>query len=188
MVAGVQTSADNTYKKLVVAGQIGSGKTQLVNTLSQISPLASEPRSSIDIGKDLATVGIDYGRLMVTENVALGLYGLPGQDRFSFLWDMINQCPWGVLILVKLSKDIDINWLKRLLIVFHSKNQNAPFVMAITHAEKASTEAIDEAQKKIGDVLSDLQIDAPILLIDPRSLSSCLLVLEVFLDLNTDTE
>ena len=88
------------YKKLAIVGEVGAGKTQLIKVISEISPFATEAKSSVDIGKEYTTVGIDYGRLTLDEDVALGLYGLPGQKRFSMLWEMVRQGLWGLLVLV----------------------------------------------------------------------------------------
>ena len=67
---------------MAVVGDVGAGKTQLIRSLSEIDPLSTEAQSSIDIGKEFTTVGIDYGRINLDEDTALGLYGVPGQQRF----------------------------------------------------------------------------------------------------------
>ena len=66
---------DQIYNKLAIVGEVGAGKTQLINTISEISPFATEARSSVDIGKEFTTVGIDYGRLSLDADIALGLFG-----------------------------------------------------------------------------------------------------------------
>jgi hypothetical protein len=38
--------------------------------------------------KDQTTVAMDYGVLALDGGVQLHLYGTPGQERFSFMWDM----------------------------------------------------------------------------------------------------
>ena len=80
------------YQKLAIIGEVGAGKTQLVKTLSEISPLETEAKSSIDIGKEYTTVGIDYGRITLADDMALGIYGVPGQERYSFLWEFELYC------------------------------------------------------------------------------------------------
>ncbi len=61
------------YRKLAIIGEVGAGKTQFVRTLSEISTIKTEAVSTMDIGKDLTTVGIDYGRIMIDQQTALGL-------------------------------------------------------------------------------------------------------------------
>ena len=78
------------YHKLVIFGEVGSGKTQLINTLSEITTFETEEKSSRDIGKEMTTVGIDYGRIQLDETSALGLYGVPGQERYQFLLSLIH--------------------------------------------------------------------------------------------------
>ncbi len=73
---------DQIYNKLAIVGEVGAGKTQLINTISEISPFATEARSSVDIGKEFTTVGIDSGRLSLDADIALGLFGLPEKNAF----------------------------------------------------------------------------------------------------------
>ena len=77
------------YRKLAIVGEVGAGKTKMIATLSEINPIETEAESSVDIGKKYTTVGIDYGRISLSEDTALGLYGLPSttlmwQNTYDF--------------------------------------------------------------------------------------------------------
>ena len=72
------------YQKLAIIGEVGAGKTQMVKTLSEISPFETEVKSSIDIGKEYTTVGIDYGRITLSDDMALGIYGVQVKSVFLF--------------------------------------------------------------------------------------------------------
>lgn len=106
------------YQKLAIIGEVGAGKTQLVRTLSEINPVETEAKSSIDIGKEYTTVGIDYGRITLSDDMALGIYGVPGQERFSFLWEFVNQSLWGLLILIRYGETPDYANIDKLLDFF----------------------------------------------------------------------
>lgn len=176
---------DMLYKKLAVVGEVGSGKTQLIGTISEISPFATEERSSVDIGKEFTTVGIDYGRLTLDDGIALGLYGLPGQKRFKLLWDMVKGGLWGLLILIKYNNSPNIKNLADVLTHFDIANHNTPTVIGLSHFDLMQSER--DAEQVINAIQSALDqqgICAPILPIDPRDAESCLLVLQTLDSIN----
>jgi signal recognition particle receptor subunit beta len=51
-------------------------------------------------GKRETTVAMDFGRLTVSGQLVLYLFGVPGQRRFWDLWDGLAEGAAGVLVLV----------------------------------------------------------------------------------------
>lgn len=172
------------YKKLAVVGEVGAGKTQFVHTISEISPFETEEKSSVDIGKKYTTVGIDYGRLTLAPDAALGIYGLPGQERYSFLWDMVNKSLWGLLMLVRLESDMNFNSFIKILQHFEPAKSGVPVVVGITHSECATVVEQDNAQDLIAEVLQVHGVHAPIIMVDPRDAGSIFMLLQLFDALN----
>ncbi len=172
------------YKKLAIAGEVGSGKTCLIRTLSEISPIETEAKSSIDIGKTETTVGIDYGRLNLSEDTALGLYGVPGQERYSFLWEIVNNSLWGLLILIKCGETPDYQNFDKLLSFFAPADKKVSCVAAITHCETASHDELVVLNQEIQTMLEQRNIIAPIIQIDARDRSSAISVLHIFNAIN----
>ena len=172
------------YKKLAIVGEVGSGKTKLINTLSEISPLETEAESTIDIGKKYTTVGIDYGRISLTDDTALGLYGVPGQERYSFLWEFVNTNLWGLLVLIKYGESPDYDNLDKLINFFTPNANNIPCVIGITHADGADSAALGQ---EVAAILEHHKISAPVLNIDPRDENSAIAVLHIFNSINNLT-
>ena len=172
------------YQKLAIIGEVGAGKTQFIHTLSQIETLKTEVDSTIDIGKKMTTVGIDYGRINLGDNNALGLYGVPGQQRFSFLWEMVNTSLWGMLILVKYTAEFDDNYINHLLDFFKPNENNTPCITAITHCEEVPVETLNITTLKIDTILNQHQIKAPILNIDCRKNGDAIKLMHVFNAIN----
>ena len=175
------------YRKLAIIGEVGAGKTKIISTLSEINPLKTEAESSIDIGKKYTTVGIDYGRISLSEDTALGLYGVPGQERYSFLWDFVNRSLWGLLILIKYGETPDYDNFDKLLTFFAPHENQTSCVVAITHCDEANDNELMALSQEIRALLEHHNVVAPILNIDPRSKESATSVLHIFNAINNNT-
>jgi len=180
--------ADTVYKKIAIAGEVGAGKTQLVKTLSEIKPIETEALSSVDIGKDYTTVGIDYGRINIDQSTALGLYGLPGQKRYSFLWEMVNQSLWGLLILVKYSTKPELKSVHDLLEFFQPAQQKTPCAIAITHVDEVHSDDVNALMSSVSLLTQYHDILSPVFNVDARSKESALLVLHAFNAMNAGSD
>lgn len=88
--------------KIVFSGPMGAGKTQAIASLSDIPVVSTEVQNTdLDTNaKLLTTVGMDYGELTLEGGTSIGLYGTPGQERFSFIWPILSQGALGVVILI----------------------------------------------------------------------------------------
>lgn len=88
--------------KIVFSGPMGAGKTQAIASLSDIPVVSTEVQNTdLDANaKLLTTVGMDYGELTLEGGSSIGLYGTPGQERFSFIWPILSQGALGVVILI----------------------------------------------------------------------------------------
>src|SRR5690242_8887711 len=90
--------------KLVVMGPFAVGKTTFVGAVSEIKPASTEEKLTragelVDDlrgleEKDTTTVAHDFGRLTLTEDIVLYLFGTPGQPRFA---SMIEDLMYGAL-------------------------------------------------------------------------------------------
>ncbi len=85
--------------KLLITGPVGAGKTSFIKNISEIPVVDTDVRSTIDIGKDRTTVAMDYGLIHLGGD-EIHLFGTPGQDRFSFMWDILSEGAIGFILLV----------------------------------------------------------------------------------------
>jgi signal recognition particle receptor subunit beta len=98
-----------TSVKLLIVGHFAVGKTTLVGSLSEIRPLRTEEHmtqagASVDDlagvpAKTTTTVAMDFGRLTLTDDLVLYLFGAPGQQRFTPLWNDLARGALGALVL-----------------------------------------------------------------------------------------
>lgn len=131
--------------KVVVTGPVGAGKTTFINTISEVRTVATEAAISDGIelaDKSTTTVGIDFGQLSLSGGLELFLFGTPGQERFSFMWDIVSEGMLGVIVLVDCQRPDTHEAALRMLDYFRARGD----VPAIVAANKVSDFAADEAR------------------------------------------
>ncbi|MBO0802886.1 MAG: ATP/GTP-binding protein [Nocardiopsaceae bacterium] len=158
--------------KIVIGGGFGAGKTTFVHAISEVRPLHTEEALSTasigfddltDLGaKRTTTVALDYGRITLTERVVLFLFGLPGQERFSFMWDEFSYGALGAVVLADVRRLDDcfasVNYFEKLQV---------PFVVALNCFDGAPKYDPEEVSAAL-----DLDPSVPTVLCDARDPSS----------------
>jgi small GTP-binding protein len=88
--------------KVVVTGPFSAGKTQFIQTISEIDVVETERKISQakERIKDQTTVAMDFGRITVDNDLVLYLFGTPGQRRFDFMWEVLSEGMLGFIVLL----------------------------------------------------------------------------------------
>lgn len=117
--------------KIVVTGPFSSGKTQFVQTVSEIDVVATERRITRpeERIKDETTVAMDFGRITVDEDLVLYLFGTPGQRRFDFMWEVLSEGMLGFVVLLDSVRPETFREARDILGTFHSYAP-VPYIVA----------------------------------------------------------
>src|SRR5574338_1337228 len=89
--------------KMVVTGPFSAGKTEFIQSVSEIDVVSTERRVSTKeerAVKQNTTVAMDFGRITVDEDLVLYLFGTPGQKRFDFMWEILSEGMLGFIVMV----------------------------------------------------------------------------------------
>jgi len=155
--------------KIVVAGGFGAGKSTFVNTISEIEPLRSEATmTTASTGVDdlthtgtktTTTVAMDFGRITLTPEIVLYLFGTPGQERFHFMWNELSRGAIGAVILADTRRLSDC-----FAAIDYFEQRKMPFVVAINPFDGERTHTTDQIRQA-------LQVDpaVPLLFCDARA-------------------
>ena len=154
--------------KILIAGGFGVGKTTMVGAVSEVAPLRTEEHLTVagvgvdDLGgveqKTTTTVALDFGRITISPQLVVYLFGTPGQERFWFMWNDLVHGALGAVVLAD---------TRRLESSFGSidffENRGIPFVVGVNCFDGRQDRTLPE----IRDAL-DLDPRVPILMGDLR--------------------
>jgi small GTP-binding protein len=108
--------------KIVVTGPFNAGKTEFIRTVSEIDVVSTERRISYEPEriKEATTVAMDFGRITVDDDLALYLFGTPGQKRFDFMWEILSEGMLGFIVMVDSTRPETFREARRILETFRA--------------------------------------------------------------------
>ncbi|WP_436772461.1 GTP-binding protein [Yinghuangia sp. YIM S09857] len=157
--------------KIVVLGAFGVGKTTYVGTVSEMRPLRTEERLTragqlvddvrVDT-KSTTTVAIDFGRRTFGGDIAVYLFGAPGQPRFAAMIRSLMHGALGGLVLVD-TRNVEQSYESIGLL----EEADLPYVVAVNTFPGSPT----YTDEMLREALS-LPDDRPLVFLDARLLPS----------------
>lgn len=157
--------------RIVFVGAFGVGKTTAIAAVSDIPVLRSDAAIS-DPGADGAcspdktttTVAIDYGEIHIDQGERYALYGVPGQARFSHIWDMVLPPAFGVILLANPQRDDDLADTTRWLAHIAERAPRATVLIGVTRVAPDDDAALAPYRRAI----APWHPTQPVFAFDPR--------------------
>jgi signal recognition particle receptor subunit beta len=158
--------------KILIAGGFGAGKTTMVSSISEISPLRTEEvltsagaahddLSGVE-SKRTTTVAMDFGRITLNPMLVLYLFGTPGQERFLFLWDELATGSLGAVVLADTRRLAD-----SFPVIDYFERRKTPFLVAVNCFDGMRTHSATQVRQAL-----DLEQHVPVVLCDARERDS----------------
>lgn len=164
-------------KKIVFIGPMGAGKSTAINAVSDIPTVSTEAANSdVDIvNKATTTVAMDYGELHLDSLTTIGLYGIPGQRRFDFIWPVVSKGALGAILLLDASHSNSWDDLRYFLKAFSNFVKNNTLIIGLNRVPKDERASSLETCQTI---FQEEKVIVPVFVSDPRVRNDVAMLLE----------
>lgn len=131
--------------KMVVTGPFSAGKTEFIQTVSEIDVVSTERKisSAEERIKETTTVAMDFGRITVDDNLVLYLFGTPGQKRFDFMWEILSEGMLGFIVMVDSTRPETFREARGILEAFRAFSPT-PYVVAASKQDLPDAWELDD--------------------------------------------
>jgi len=155
--------------KIIFTGPVGAGKTTAIGSISDIPVVKTEARASDEVAQRKAstTVAMDYGILNLGEGAKVHLYGTPGQERFSFMWDILTIGGIGLVLMLDNAREDPLKDMEFYLDAFKDFIGKNQVVIGITRMDMKPRPGLYTYQTK----LAELNLNVPVFEVDARERS-----------------
>lgn len=156
--------------KILFVGPVGAGKSTAIATLSDTGTVSTDQAASdmTRARKSQTTVAMDYGIMNVSETERIHLYGAPGQERFDFMWSILQQGVLGLVILVDNSRKAPFDDLAFYLKWFDELIGRTKVVIGVNFAAAGPGPDLESYHRFLLDEKFAPRINPPIFEVDAR--------------------
>jgi signal recognition particle receptor subunit beta len=162
---------------ILFAGPMGAGKTTAIRTLSDIEVVSTEAANSERnvVDKPTTTVALDYGEITLGDEEKIRLYGVPGQERFDFMWTILAERAVGLVLLVNNDAPDPIALTLSFAEKFNDLIERGGAIIGVSRSDLSPRPATRDYARALAAAYPDRMI--PVFTLDPRDLSQMRTVL-----------
>lgn len=169
------TSTESFKNKLVFVGNVGSGKTTAIESLSDVAPVST--RMPMEFDQPGAEFTLDYTTARLDDGELLHIYGVPGQKHLDFVWSMVCDGATGVLVLVNACDPQRLTYTTSMLEAFSRLAPSASFTVGVTRSDLASEFKLDEFRNAL--IAKGFRL--PVVKVDVREASQARFLVKILL-------
>ncbi|MEO6921043.1 MAG: ATP/GTP-binding protein [Collimonas sp.] len=159
--------------KLIFLGSPGVGKTTAIRAVSDESPVCTDVQSTDEHRS--TTVALDFGELTLADGDVLHLFGVPGQERFKFIWPLVVEGAMGLILMVDNSQETPFDALDFYLNNFSWSIAQLPTIVAVTRMRPDSRPQLADYVRHLGQ----RNFNLPVVAMDPRERKDVLFLLNM---------
>ncbi|HWS22993.1 MAG TPA: hypothetical protein VN226_00990 [Anaerolineales bacterium] len=116
--------------KIVIISSFGAGKTTFIETAKLLGANTTFQNEKTDPDlKQLTSIATDQCEIHFDEDMRLYLFGVPSQQRFDFIWEIIENKSHGFIILFDSSKPETFFETRKMIDFVYGKT-HAPYIVA----------------------------------------------------------
>lgn len=166
-----------TEQQVVFVGPFGVGKTTALRTVSDIEVVNTDV-SSMEVddeaknaGKTTTTTGFDYGEWRFPDGAKVSLIGVPGQERFEAIWDVMLPRSSAIVLWLYGDRDPQLRDCTKWLDALAKRKAISRLAVAVTRVPHENSET---AIGPYRDLIEQYHPLAPVITADPRRASDVL--------------
>ena len=150
---------------LVVTGTVGAGKTTFIRSVSEIEVVDTDRKATDDVAnlKQNTTVSMDFGTLQFGDQMALHIYGTPGQTRFDFMWEILIERAHAYVLLIAAHRPSEFHHARRIM-NFMNRQAQIPMIIGLTHSDCEGAWTSEDIALALG--YQEITQQPPIVLVD----------------------
>ena len=147
----IKLMSEKTFK-ILVAGHFGAGKTTFVRTISQIETVNTEKKTTLaeeKAKKETTTVAMDFGEYTNKYGHKLRIFGIPGQERFSFMWPILAKDTKGFVFLIDSTDTSRWFEIPKQLKILIKVSPSAPILFVANKVDLPDAMSAEEVRQKL---------------------------------------
>lgn len=150
--------------KIIFTGPVGAGKSTAIRSISDVMHIHTEELATdmTTVQKDTTTVALDYGVMNLAGGQNIHLYGTPGQQRFSFMWDILIKGGIGLVLLINNTAKDPLGDLKFFVSEFKQFINETQLAIGICHIDQNKTPNVSDFNQAYAEVAGKEGLPAPV--------------------------